>query len=126
MRNNRLVAAAAVVAAGLISISGTATATAAPAASGFDRCADGNFCLFEHIDGQGRVMGTKRAQSTLPLDFDNITSSIRNRTGQKWSVYTESGFRGRCLTIAAIWTGNVTQYDMSDKISSIRPGACPA
>ncbi|MFJ5987067.1 peptidase inhibitor family I36 protein [Lentzea sp. NPDC092896] len=124
MKNNRFIAAAAVVAAGLISIGGAATASAAPAASGFDRCGAGNFCLFEHVDGQGRVTGHKAEKRTLPLDFDNITSSIRNRTGQVWSVYTEANFKGRCLPIAAIWTGNVTQYDMSDKISSIRPGGC--
>lgn len=117
------------MAAGLILAALTApAATAAPAkadASGYDRCASPNFCLFEHINGEGRVIGLQGERRTLPYDFDNITSSLRNRTGRIWSVYTGINFTGRCLPVSATYAGNVTQYSMNDQISSVRPGPCP-
>lgn len=119
----RTMAAAGVVLAAGLTLT-TLTAPAASAATGYDRCAVGNFCLFEHIDGGGRVIGLQGQRATLPLDFDNITSSIRNRTGKLWSVYTGAGFTGRCLPVSATYMGNVTQYDMNDQISSARPGGC--
>lgn len=118
------------MAAGLTLAALTApVASAAPStgsATGYDRCASPNFCLFENIDGQGRVIGLQGQRGTLPLDFDNITSSIRNRSGQIWSVYTGTNFTGRCLPVSATYTGNVTQYSLNDQISSARPGPCPA
>jgi hypothetical protein len=117
-----MAAAGMAVAAGL-----TLTALTAPtasAATGYDRCAAGNFCLFENINGGGRVIGLQGQRSTLPLDFDNITSSIWNRAGVLWSVYTGAGFTGRCLPVSGTYKGNVTQYNLNDQISSARPGGC--
>ncbi|MFJ4279461.1 peptidase inhibitor family I36 protein [Streptomyces massasporeus] len=119
-----------VMAAGLALAALTAPgASAAPStgtASGYDRCASPNFCLFQNIDGQGRVLGLQGERRTLPLDFDNITSSLRNRNGRIWSAYTGTNFTGRCLNVSATYTGNVTQYNLNDQISSVRPGPCPA
>ncbi|MFI5972724.1 peptidase inhibitor family I36 protein [Streptomyces sp. NPDC051452] len=118
------------MAAGLVLAALTAPmASAAPStgsASGYDRCASPNFCLFENIDGQGRVLGLQGERKTLPSDFDNITSSLRNRNGRIWSVYTGTNFTGRCLPVAATYKGNVTQYNLNDQISSVRPGPCPS
>ncbi|WP_030242752.1 peptidase inhibitor family I36 protein [Streptomyces sp. NRRL S-350] len=115
------------MAAGLALTAAASSAVAAPAATGYDRCASGNFCLFQDIDGQGRVVGLGGERASLgSLDFDNITSSLRNRTGRVWSVYTNVNFGGRCLPVAADYTGNVTQYSMNDQISSARPGGCPS
>lgn len=128
MSRFRTTAACTAVAAGLTLTALTApVASAARAQSGYDRCGSPNFCLFEHTNGQGRVVGLQGARKTLgSLDFDNITSSIRNRNGRIWSVYTGTNFTGRCLNVAARYTGNVTQYGLNDQISSVRPGTCPA
>ncbi|MFF4381016.1 peptidase inhibitor family I36 protein [Kitasatospora sp. NPDC001547] len=115
------------MAAGLALTALAPTAAAAPAQSGYDRCASGNFCLFQDVGGQGRVVGLGGQRASLgSLDFDNITSSLRNRTGRVWSVYTNVDFGGRCLPVAADYTGDVTQYSLNDQISSVRPGGCPS
>jgi hypothetical protein len=93
----------------------------------YARCGAGNFCLFEHINGTGRAVGLHGARGTLgSLNFDKITSSIRNRNGRIWSVYSGTNFTGRCLSVAATYSGNVTQYGLNDHIRSARPGRCPA
>jgi hypothetical protein len=108
----------------------TLTALTAPAASadveatGYNRCASPNFCLFKDVNGNGTVIGVRAEKDTLPRDMDNVTSSIWNRTGRLWSVYTGANQTGRCLAVAANYKGNITQYGINDDISSARPGGC--
>ena len=91
----------------------------------YSRCGAQNFCLFEHVDGGGEVVGYRGEHANVGT-FNDRTSSIKNRTGRLWSVYDHVNFGGRCLPVAADYTGNVTQYNMNDRISSARPGGCPA
>ncbi|MFD4657804.1 peptidase inhibitor family I36 protein [Kitasatospora sp. NPDC058444] len=127
MPNLRTMAACLSLAAGLALTAPAPPALAATSATGYDRCASGNFCLFQDVDGQGRVVGLGGERASLgSLDFNDITSSLRNRTGRLWSVYTNADFGGRCLPVAADYTGNVTQYSLNDQISSARPGGCPS
>ena len=60
-------------------------AQAAPAATGYDRCQDGYFCIFEHADGQGRYAAFKAGTDNLgdPKVFkgylNDKASSVWNR-----------------------------------------------
>ena len=105
-----------------------AAAPSTPNVSGYDRpVRKPQFLPVQDINEQGHVVGLQGEHRTIPLDLDNRTSSIRNLNGRVWSVYTGTNFTGTCLSIAATYTGNITQYGgMNDQISSARPGACPA
>jgi hypothetical protein len=118
-------AAGMAVAAGL-----TITALSAPAASanadvtGYDQCESPDFCLFEDGGGGGRVIGLQGAHATLPPDFDNITSSIWNRSGQVWCLYTGPDYTGNYLVVGN-YKGDIIGYDrLNDAISSAKPGGC--
>ncbi|WP_188285383.1 FG-GAP-like repeat-containing protein [Streptomyces sp. CBMA29] len=57
-----------------------ATVTPAQAATGFDRCPKGRFCLFDASDGRGSMAVYTQPQATLG-SWDNKASSVYNRTG---------------------------------------------
>ncbi|MET8545987.1 peptidase inhibitor family I36 protein [Kitasatospora sp. NPDC004799] len=126
MSKFRTMAACLSMAAGFAVAAPIPAAVAAPAATGYNRCGSGQFCLFQHVDGQGGYVAlTGSTPSLVGLNFNDIASSVRNNTGATWSVYTDINYGGRCLTISHNYTGNLTQYaGMNDSVSSARPGGC--
>lgn len=70
-----------------------ATITPAQAATGYDRCPKGKFCLFDKADGQGSMAAYSQSQATLG-SWDNKASSVYNRTGYHYiCMYSLSDYR---------------------------------
>ena len=81
------------VVAGLAALGLLATATPpAHAASGFDRCPSGRFCLFDNRDGTGAMVSFTTSAASLGT-FDNKAQSARNRTGKYVNIYTQQSYR---------------------------------
>ncbi|MEU0270667.1 FG-GAP-like repeat-containing protein [Streptomyces sp. NPDC006307] len=88
MRNLRISLRAAATAA-LTALGVLATAVpSAHAASGYDRCPQGKFCLFDNVDGTGTMATYSGSTATLGT-FDNKASGMRNRTGLYACVYSQ-------------------------------------
>lgn len=69
------------------------TVTPAQAATGWDRCPKGKFCIFDKEDGQGSMAAYSTSQSSLG-SWDNKASSVYNRTGYHYfCLYSLSGYR---------------------------------
>ncbi|MFJ8649824.1 FG-GAP-like repeat-containing protein [Streptomyces sp. NPDC093546] len=88
MRNLRISLRAAATAA-LTALGVLATAVpSAHAASGYDRCPQGKFCLFDKADGTGTMTTYSGSAATLGT-FDNKASALRNRTGLYACIYSQ-------------------------------------
>ncbi|MFW5416012.1 peptidase inhibitor family I36 protein [Nocardiopsis sp. CNT-189] len=83
--------AVAIAAAGAMLFAGTAVAAPAQAATGYDRCPHGYFCLFSGYGGSGKIGIFKYGSSDLRLQgLDNDVHSLWNRSGRRiegWAGY---------------------------------------
>ncbi|MEU8899381.1 peptidase inhibitor family I36 protein [Nocardia sp. NPDC048505] len=67
----------------------------AQAASGYDRCPNGHFCLFSAANGGGRMASFRLGSTDLRLqNIDGQAYSKWNRTGRFWDGFTEYNYRG--------------------------------
>ncbi|MEU8529943.1 MULTISPECIES: FG-GAP-like repeat-containing protein [Streptomyces] len=66
----------------------TATVSPAQAATGYDRCPAGRFCLFDNADGTGAMATYSGSMATLGA-YDNWAAGMRNRTGLHACVYSQ-------------------------------------
>jgi hypothetical protein len=76
-----------------------ATAAPASAATGYDRCAHGNFCLFEHGAGKGEMFVVYSPRSkqrvNVPLSFNDKASSAWNRSARAMGLHRDANCRSR-------------------------------
>ncbi|WP_017592000.1 peptidase inhibitor family I36 protein [Nocardiopsis potens] len=83
--------AVAIAAAGAMLFAGTAVAAPAQAATGYDRCPHGYFCLFSGYGGTGKIGIFKYGSSDLRLQgLDNNVHSVWNRSARPiegWAGY---------------------------------------
>ncbi|WP_377267883.1 FG-GAP-like repeat-containing protein [Peterkaempfera sp. SMS 1(5)a] len=87
------VRAAVAVAATVLGLSAVAVQPAAAAATGYDRCPKGRFCLFSGANGTGSMAAYTGSQATLG-SWDNLAASVSNRTGyQKACLWTRSNYQ---------------------------------
>lgn len=112
-------------------------APTAQAATGWDRCQDGYFCVFEHANGQGKYAMFKKGTADLGDKkvfngyLNDKISSIWNRdTGTTngrlnfWCVYQNSNFRPTTWLVRS--RGDAQSKinlasPTNDAISSLRP-----
>lgn len=89
----RKFAAAALLVLGTAGFSGMAGP--AHAATGYDRCPNGHFCLFSASNGGGRIAYFRLGSTDLRLqNIDGQAYSLWNRTGQYWRGFTDYNYRG--------------------------------
>lgn len=89
----RRFAAAVLLVLGAAGFSGTAAP--AHAATGYDRCPDGHFCLFSAADGGGTIAYFRLGSTDLRLqNIDGQAYAIWNRTGRYWDGFTEYNYTG--------------------------------
>ncbi|WP_336213857.1 peptidase inhibitor family I36 protein [Nonomuraea sp. LPB2021202275-12-8] len=73
----------------------TLTSVPAHAADGYDRCQEGNYCMFSGLDGTGDII---QIQSDTPdlaaLNMADRSKSDWNRTDSYIHLYSEAGYDG--------------------------------
>lgn len=114
------VAAAALTVAGLAGI-GALTAPA-QAATGYDRCPDGRFCIFTAPDGGGRIAFFHLESPDLRIEgVDGEVYSLWNRTSQHWIGCTEYNYQGNA--IFGVTPGYQTNIpsDVATQVHSVKP-----
>jgi hypothetical protein len=124
----KIFAAAAVMVAGGIALSPTASASSSP-------CPHDRICIFENANFHGGYKFYYRGTdvstfNTLEQVFSNRVltndkiSSIINNTKRRITFYSEAGFKGRYLRIAPHGqVNNLNRYHFNDTISSLN-GEC--
>ncbi|MFI0717787.1 FG-GAP-like repeat-containing protein [Streptomyces sp. NPDC021224] len=92
MKRRRL-RAIVVAAAAALGLSAGAMAPAHAAATGWNRCPKGSFCLFDGLNGTGSMIAYTSSHSSLG-SWDNKADSVYNRTGMHAvSMYSLPGYR---------------------------------
>ncbi|WP_433709416.1 peptidase inhibitor family I36 protein [Nocardia sp. CA-084685] len=117
---SRQVAAAVLTVAGLAGIG--AFAGPAQAATGYDRCPNGNFCAFTAPDGGGRIAYFRLGSTDLRLEgVDGQVYSVWNRTTEWWQGYTEYNYQGGAIfhVNSGFRGGNMTPSDAA-QVHSLR------
>ncbi len=77
--------------------------------------------LFEHIHFEGRNLGMAAAMNDMTqIDYNDKASSIVIRSG-RWEVCTDIHFGGRCIALDPGEYPDLTQRELNDTISSVRP-----
>jgi hypothetical protein len=95
-------------------------AAAAPAAeTPWRNCEVGEFCVYEHDNGYGKVAYFRSGTNNLrDYSLDNQVSSVWNRTGRLVCTYTDIYSWGEKWPVGN-WKGNTSQYNRNDNISSL-------
>ncbi|MBY8863100.1 peptidase inhibitor family I36 protein [Nocardia sp. CA2R105] len=89
----RTIAAAAMTTAALTGV--ISFAAPAQAATGYDRCPTGNFCVFTGAGGGGAIAYFKVGSSDLRLQgVDGHVHSVWNRTSLVWDGFTGYNYTG--------------------------------
>ncbi|WTX00792.1 peptidase inhibitor family I36 protein (plasmid) [Streptomycetaceae bacterium NBC_01309] len=85
------------IAATVAGIATLGVASPAQAATGFDRCPEGRFCLFSQLNGQGTIAYFQWGAPDLrPYGVDGHAYSVWNRANRYFNVY--SGYNYAPLT----------------------------
>ncbi|MGV9879550.1 peptidase inhibitor family I36 protein [Streptomyces sp. NPDC003006] len=87
-------------------------------------CPVGWFCVWDQPGGGGEGWARMaRFQTGVPdlrvVNMDNQISSLWNRTGRVWCVYTGPGYTGSAWQVGN-WQGDAPP-GLNDDISSLRP-----
>jgi Peptidase inhibitor family I36/FG-GAP-like repeat len=113
----RAALAAAAAALGLLA----GSVAAAHAATGFDRCAKGRFCIFDGADGSGAMASYSTPQARLGA-WDNRAESVYNRTGYPYAcMYAQPDYEDGTAVEAELigdFRGNLDAY--ANRLSSFR------
>ncbi|MGW5383511.1 peptidase inhibitor family I36 protein [Nocardia sp. NPDC003963] len=116
----RKLAATVLLVLGAAGLSGLAAP--AQAATGFDRCPDGHFCLFSAADGGGRIAYFRLGSTDLRLqDIDGQAYSIWDRTGRYWHGFTEYNYSGGVIFRSG--PGQRTNFpaEVATQVHSVKP-----
>ncbi|MFI9597957.1 peptidase inhibitor family I36 protein [Nonomuraea sp. NPDC052265] len=72
-----------------------AVASPAQAATGYDRCQEGNYCLFSGLDGTGDIVQLQASTASLAaLGMGDRAKSDWNRTDTLIHLYSEADYGG--------------------------------
>ncbi|WP_433479186.1 peptidase inhibitor family I36 protein [Spirillospora sp. CA-142024] len=81
--------------AAVVCASSAITASTAHAATGWDRCPSGYFCIFDGHDGTGKMAYFQWGSPNLAgQGMDNMTSSYWNRTSRWWTAWDAYNYAG--------------------------------
>ncbi|RSN60669.1 hypothetical protein DMH01_15380 [Amycolatopsis sp. WAC 04182] len=116
---------------GLVTVAAVAPAASAQAASAsqgggvsiaaYSDCPPGWFCVWEHVNEQGRMARFQVGSTELrAVGINDQISSVYNRTNRTWCAYTDINYNGQVWRVPPGWRGNVPS-DINDRISSVRP-----
>ncbi|MDN3495814.1 peptidase inhibitor family I36 protein [Planococcus sp. APC 4015] len=113
--------AAGAAALGAACVIAVVPATAAQAATGWDRCQPGYFCGFTGTNGTGTIAQYQVGDPDLsdgygPVGMDNNIESFWNRTGSVWGVYRNIGGQqgwglgpgAKLGTLDGSWANNIS------------------
>ncbi|WP_280435636.1 peptidase inhibitor family I36 protein [Nocardia carnea] len=115
----RKIVAAVLLVLGTAGLSGLAAP--AHAATGFDRCPDGHFCLFSAPDGGGRIAYFRLGSTDLRLqNIDGQAYSLWNRTGQHWVGCTEYNYGGNAIFMVTPGYRTNLPADVAVQVHSVR------
>lgn len=114
----------AMVAAGAAaSVLGMAMATPAhAAATGYDRCPDGAYCMFSGLDGGGDIVVFRsNAPDLSEQGIDNLGKSDWNRTASTVYLFSEHDYGG-CAAITGAGSQGNFYSSFRDFFSSVQFG----
>src|SRR3954469_25273802 len=98
---------AAVLVAATAAALGAVTAAPAQAASGYDRCPNGSYCIFSGLDGGGAIVAlTANAPDLRTQGIDKLGKSDWNRTGQNIWLYSDYDYGGCAALTSPAGKGN--------------------
>ncbi|SEF85298.1 Peptidase inhibitor family I36 [Nonomuraea solani] len=98
----------------------TVLATPAQAADGYDRCVEGNYCLFSGLDGTGDIVQIKGSTPDLAaLGMADRAKSDWNRTDSRIYLFSEANYGGCAAVTSARGKGNF-YIDFRDFFDSVR------
>ncbi len=100
------------------------TAHAVPA-TGYDRCPQGRFCLFDDNNGQGEMYiatGTRYDQVLAEAGFDNRAASVANHSDIVWCVYEGPNYTGFGVGFDPGSRADLETHTLKDQVSSVRYG----
>jgi hypothetical protein len=101
---------------------GLATAAPAQAASGYDRCPSGSYCMFSGLDGGGTMVAlTGNAPDLRTLGIDKLGKSDWNRTGSNAWLYSGYDYTG-CTAVSGPGTRGNFYSAFQDFFSSVQLG----
>ncbi|MEV0589540.1 peptidase inhibitor family I36 protein [Nonomuraea sp. NPDC050310] len=97
-------------------------ATPAQAADGYDRCQEGNYCLFSGLNGTGDIVQLKADTADLAaLGMGDRAKSDWNRTDTLIHLYSEAAYGGCTAVTGPRGKGNF-YIDFRDFFDSVRFG----
>lgn len=124
---------AALLGLGGLTTAATAVASTTPvhadshaAASGYDRCRDGYFCIFSDWNGEGTRCQWEQSEVRDTVDLCSFIQqgqpvrSVYNRTDHRVQYYTENGYNSRSR-IGSTLAGNKGNLAGSYQIRSFKP-----
>ena len=85
-------------------------------------CPANRICLYEHNNYGGRIAYYATGSSDMSRfgpSFNDMTSSIINRTGYRWCVYQHANYGGAVLVISP-WQSRTSLPGWDNIISSLR------
>lgn len=110
------------VAAAAAAVLGVATATPAQAASGYDRCPTGSYCIFSGLDGGGTMVAlTASAPDLRTQGIDKQGKSDWNRTSSNIWLYSDYDYGGCAALTSPGGKGNYFS-SFQDFFSSVQIG----
>jgi hypothetical protein len=113
---------AAVLVAATAAALGAVTAAPAQAASGYDRCPNGSYCMFSGLDGGGTIVTlTANAPDLRTQGIDKLGKSDWNRTGQNIWLYSDYDYGGCAALTSPAGKGNFFS-SFRDFFSSVQIG----
>lgn len=94
--------AATVAAMAAVSAMGLAAAPHAEAATGYARCPSGHLCVFNGLNGSGRMAYYKNGDANLAdgvgaTGMNNNIESLWNRTGNEWKLFGRTYYNGKVI-----------------------------
>ncbi|MFC5828170.1 peptidase inhibitor family I36 protein [Nonomuraea insulae] len=97
-----------------------ALATPAQAAAGYDRCQEGNYCLFSGLDGTGDIVQiTGNTPDLAALGIADRSKSDWNRTDSWIHLFSEAAYGGCSAVTSPRGKGNF-YVDFRDFFDSVR------
>ncbi|WP_280423178.1 peptidase inhibitor family I36 protein [Nocardia carnea] len=113
--------AAVLLVLGTAGLSGLAAPAPAHAATGFDRCPDGHFCIFSAPDGGGKIAYFRLGSTDLRLQgVDGQVYSIWNRTGQAWQGFTQYNYTGGVIFLVQPGHRSNVPADVAVQVHSVK------
>lgn len=97
-----------------------ALAIPAQAADGYDRCQEGNYCMFSGLDGTGDIIQiTSDTPDLAALGMADRAKSDWNRTGSWIHLFSEAAYGGCSAVTSPRGKGNF-YVDFRDFFDSVR------